>query len=122
MEYTKLAAVEDLPEGMMKKFDVGDLEITVANIEGNFYAFEDRCPHMNSPLHQGKLEGREVVCPFHKARFDVTTGKKIADPRILVPKALKMGAIMAGIRTRDLIVHAVKVENGAIYVELTPFA
>jgi len=117
MAYTRIAEVEDIPEGMMKKFDIGDLEITVANIEGNFYAFEDRCPHMNSPLHQGKLEGREVVCPFHKARFDVTTGKKTANPRILVPKALKMGAIMAGIRTHDLVVHNVKVENSDIYIE-----
>jgi len=117
MAFTRVAAAEDIPEGTMKKFDVGNLEITVANVGGNFYAFEDRCPHMNSPLHQGKLEGKEVVCPLHKARFDVTTGMKTVDPRIPIPKALKMGAIMAGIRTYDLIVHAVKVENSTIFIE-----
>jgi nitrite reductase/ring-hydroxylating ferredoxin subunit len=117
MAFTRVAASEEVPEGMMKKFDIGDLEITVANIDGSYYAFEDRCPHMNSPLHQGKLEGTEVVCPLHKARFDITTGKKTSDPRIPVPKALKVGAIMAGIRTHDLILHSVKVENGVINVE-----
>jgi nitrite reductase/ring-hydroxylating ferredoxin subunit len=45
-------------------------------------------------VNQGKLEGREIVCPFHKARFDVTTAMKIADPWIPVPKTLKMVAII----------------------------
>ena len=117
MAYARIAAVEDVPEGIMKKLDIGGLKITVANVEGNFYTFEDRYPHMNSPLHQGKLEGKEVVCPLHKARFDVTTGQKTAGPRVPIPKALKMGAMMASIRTHDLTVHTVKVENGTIFVE-----
>ncbi|MBA7471107.1 3-phenylpropionate/cinnamic acid dioxygenase ferredoxin subunit [subsurface metagenome] len=117
MALTRVAAAADIPAGILKKFDVGDLEITVANVEGSFYAFEDRCPHMNTPLHQGKLEGKEVVCPLHKARFDVMTGKKTAEPRIPIPKVLKIGALMAAVRTHDLIVHAVKVENGTIFVK-----
>ena len=118
MEFTEIAGVEDIPEGMMKKYDIGDLEITVANIEGSFYAFADRCPHMNSPLHQGKLDKREVVCPLHKARFDVTTGKKTGEPRIPVPKVFKIGAIMSNIRTHNLKVYAVKVEDGKIAIKL----
>jgi nitrite reductase/ring-hydroxylating ferredoxin subunit len=117
MAFTSVAAAADLAAGTLKKFDLEGLEITVANVEGNFYAFEDRCPHMNSPLHQGKLEGREVVCPMHKARFDVTTGRNTAAPRIPIPKALKVGWMMANIRTHDLILHAVKVENGDLLVD-----
>ncbi len=117
MAFTKLAVVKDIPTGVMKKFDLGELEITAANVEGGFHAFEDRCPHMYSRLHQGKLEERGVVCPFHKARFDVTTGEKTRDPRVPVPRALKMGAITGNIRTHDLIVHTIKVENGSAYIE-----
>ena len=68
MAFTKVAAGQDVPEGEMLKFDVGDLEITVTNVKGSFYAFEDRCPHMNSPLHQGKLEVRLVFA--HWMRTD----------------------------------------------------
>ena len=117
MTMTRVAAVGDIPEGEMREFDIGELEVTVANIDGDLYAFEDRCPHMNSPLHQGKLEGKEVVCPFHKARFDVTTGAKIADPRVPVPKIIKMGALMAGIRTHDLHRYAIRTEEDGIYIE-----
>lgn len=111
MAYTRIAAVEDVSKGIMKKFDIGDLEITVANVEDNFYAFEDGCPHMNSPLHQGKLEEKEVVCPLHKAWFDVTTGKKTADPRMPILKALKTGAMMAGIRMHNLTALLLKLKT-----------
>ena len=44
----------------MKKYDVKENEMTIVNLGGEFFAFEDRCPHMNSPLHLGSLEGDEI--------------------------------------------------------------
>ena len=117
MELAKVSTVSEIPQGEMKKFDIDELEITIANVGGNLYAFEDRCPHMNVALHRGKLEGKEVVCPLHKSRFDVTTGSKTAEPRIPVPKAFKMGSLMANVRTRDLILYPVKVIDGDVWIE-----
>jgi nitrite reductase/ring-hydroxylating ferredoxin subunit len=73
---------------------------------------------MNGPLHEGKIENGCVVCPLHKARFELATGKRVSDPRIPIPRVLKAGALMAGVRTHDLETYAVKQENGRVLVNL----
>ena len=118
MDWRNVGAIEEIPVGGMKRFDVEDREIAVARIETGIYAFDDRCPHMNAPLHQGKLERGQVVCPLHKTRFDLTTGERLSDPKIPLPRALKVGAMMADIRTYGLETYEVKEENGRILVNL----
>lgn len=120
MTWIRLANENDVPEGVMRKVEYGALEITLVRLEGQVFAFNDRCPHMNAALHQGSLhlESGEVICALHKARFDVRTGAKREDPRIPIPKAIKMGSLMANVRTHNLRVYPVKVEGGAIFVEL----
>ncbi len=118
MAWHQVARTEEIAVGEMAKFDVGPLEVAVAHLDDGFYAFGDRCPHMNSPLHLGTLEGDVVTCPMHKTRFNVRTGKKQSDPRIPIPRALKIGSMMTNIRTGDLVTHPVKVEDGAIYVDV----
>ena len=118
MEFKEIAKVDEIPLGEMKKYDVEGVEVTVAHRKDGFIAFNDRCPHMNSPLHMGKIEEGEVVCPLHKARFDLKSGKKTAEPKVPIPKAFKVGRMMSDIRTYDLILHEIKVEDGRIFVKL----
>jgi nitrite reductase/ring-hydroxylating ferredoxin subunit len=40
---------------------------------------------MNAPLSMGNLNGKVVTCAMHGARFDVTTGKRVAEPMALDP-------------------------------------
>ncbi len=118
MAWIRLTKVEVIPGGTMRKFDYGALEITLANIGGELFAFNDRCPHMNAALHQGTLEGHTVMCALHKARFDVRSGEKLEAPHIPIPKAIKMGSLMANVQTHNLRTYPVKVEAGEVYVEL----
>jgi len=118
MEWKDIAAVGEIPDGGMMKVDVGDRENALAKFGQGIYAFGDRCPHMNGPLHEGKIENGCVVCPLHKARFELATGKRVSDPRIPIPRVLKAGALMAGVRTHDLETYAVKQENGRVLVNL----
>ncbi len=118
MEWKNIAAVQDIPDGGMKKYDVDDREITVARIGESIYAFDDRCRHMNAPLHQGKIEDGRVVCPLHKTRFELSTGKRVSDPKIPLAKVLKMTSIMAGIRVHDLSTYDAKEEDGRVFVNL----
>ena len=118
MDWKELASVEEVPIGKMKKFAVGPLEITVARTEKGIYAFGDRCPHMNAPLHEGKIDEDCVVCPLHKTKFELATGRRMSDPKIPIPKALKMGAMMANIRTHDLQTFSLKEEGGRILVNI----
>ena len=48
---------------------------------------DDRCGHMNTRLSMGNLSSDGIVtCPFHGARFDAATGKKLKEP-ILTPSS-----------------------------------
>ena len=76
---------DNVPAGKMKHVEVGEKEILLANFEGRVYALCDRCSHMNAPLSTGALNGKVVTCPMHGARYEVTTGKKVAEPMALDP-------------------------------------
>jgi nitrite reductase/ring-hydroxylating ferredoxin subunit len=82
-QFVDVADVNDVPAGKMKHIEVGEKEILLANSEGKVYALCDRCSHTNAPLSMGALNGKVVTCSMHGARFDVTTGKKIAEPMAL---------------------------------------
>lgn len=57
---------------------VGD--VAVFNVAGHFCATEAKCPHMQGPLNEGKLDGSTVTCPWHGSEFDVCTGAVLSGP------------------------------------------
>ena len=89
-EYVKLAETHEIPKGKMRVFKVKDHKILVANVEGEFYAFENRCPHMGYPLYFGRLKGKMLTCGFHYAKFDVTTGKSLGSVTAKPVKKIKI--------------------------------
>lgn len=54
--------------------------VAIFNISDRYYAIEDVCPHDGGPLAEGELDGSEIECSRHGARFDVTTGKRLTFP------------------------------------------
>jgi len=83
MEFVKVAEASEIPLGHMKMVKVEGKEILIANFDGNYYAIGDKCTHEGADLSKGKFEKNEVVCPWHKARFDVTNGKVTFQPKVL---------------------------------------
>ena len=83
-QFVDIAKVDEIPAGKMKHVEVNGKEIVIANMNGKFCALDDRCAHMNAPLSMGNLTGDVVTCPFHGAKFNVASGKKIAEP-VLTP-------------------------------------
>ena len=77
-EFVEVAKVNEIPLGKMKYVELNGKEIMIANIDGKFYALNDRCSHMNASLSMGNVKDNIVTCPFHGARFDVTSGKKVS--------------------------------------------
>ncbi|MFC3106449.1 bifunctional 3-phenylpropionate/cinnamic acid dioxygenase ferredoxin subunit [Undibacterium arcticum] len=59
---------------------VGEEDVAVFNLDGQFYAVADRCPHGNASLSEGWVENGEVECPLHQARFDLASGKVLCAP------------------------------------------
>ena len=79
-DFVKVATVDDVPEGAMKKVSAGGNDIMIVNVDGEFYAIGRICTHTGGPLDQGKLDGKMVMCPWHKSEFDVTTGQVYGGP------------------------------------------
>ncbi|MFM0212465.1 FAD-dependent oxidoreductase [Paraburkholderia sediminicola] len=46
-------------------------------------AYAADCPHAGGPLEKGALCNGRIICPWHKATFDVTTGSVLEPPALL---------------------------------------
>lgn len=127
--YVEVAKVDEIPSGNMKHVEFNGKEIMIANLDGKFYALNDRCSHTNAPLSMGHIQGNIVTCPMHGARFDITTGKKVSDPKFpsleidSLPVNLQKymeyaGRLLSQIKTYDQEVYEVKVEGSSIKLRL----
>ncbi len=58
---------------------VGELDIAIYHVDGQFYATDNICPHADAYLNYGCLRGDVIECPVHGARFEIKTGKGRGD-------------------------------------------
>ncbi len=56
MSTVKLASIKEVSPGKSKIVDVGGKAIALFNINGTFYAINNRCTHVGGPLGQGALK------------------------------------------------------------------
>lgn len=66
--------------GAMARTEVDETPVALANIDGHLYAFDDTCTHEACSLSEGVLGEGIVICPCHKARFDLVTGAVLRGP------------------------------------------
>jgi 3-phenylpropionate/trans-cinnamate dioxygenase ferredoxin subunit len=69
-----VARAKDIPPEKVAVFHIGDHDVALCNVNGRFYAIDDLCTHDGGSLDQGELDGDEIECPRHGARFDVRSG------------------------------------------------
>ena len=81
-EFFEVAKVSELPPGEKKLVEVDDIPVALFNVNGEFFAIEDVCTHDGGPLAEGELNGDEIECPRHGARFNVCTGAVLCMPAI----------------------------------------
>lgn len=98
-EFIDVAQLSELPDGERLFLTVDELAIVVINIAGGLYAIADVCSHDDGPLGDGELDGMEIICPRHGARFDIRTGKVLSLPAIV-----------------DIPAYPVRVEDGEIQI------
>ncbi len=108
MSFVKIAETGMLLPGEKKTFPLNGKTILLANVDGAYYALDNRCPHMGGSLLGGDLEGATLACPRHGAKFDVRTGKNVGNAKLAFIQ-VKVG---------DAKVFPVKVEGTDILVEL----
>jgi nitrite reductase/ring-hydroxylating ferredoxin subunit len=129
-EFLEAAKVSEIGKGRMRSVKLKGIDVLIANVDGRFYALDDRCGHMNALLSMGTLKGKIVTCPFHFAEFDVTTGEKIKDPKPEsfenigeLPEEMQKFLVYAQklvdpVQTYDVQTHEVRVEKDKILVRL----
>jgi 3-phenylpropionate/trans-cinnamate dioxygenase ferredoxin subunit len=81
-DFVPVVSADAIAEGTVQAFDVGGVEIAVAQCDGQFYAFTNICSHEHAYLSEGDVDTDECVieCPLHGARFDMATGRVRALP------------------------------------------
>lgn len=96
-------SIKDFKAGTISKVTVDGREIAIANIDGTLHAFDDSCTHAGASLAEGRLEGCRVVCGWHGAVFDCTTGKLAKFPA----------------KIRDLGSYSVHIKDQQVYIEVS---
>jgi 3-phenylpropionate/trans-cinnamate dioxygenase ferredoxin subunit len=106
--FVKVAEKSEVAPGKVKEVKVNGKEILIANVNGSFYAIGMKCTHAGGDLSKGTLDGNIITCPRHHAKFDVTTGKLVSNPKIgpLHPKA------------NDEATYQVKIEQDSVMIKL----
>lgn len=98
MGWVRACAADELAPGEAVTVPL-DPPVAVFNVDGEFLATADRCSHDDSSLAEGYIEGDEVECAWHAARF-----------------CLRTGAVLALPATKPVATYRVKVDGGDVYV------
>jgi nitrite reductase/ring-hydroxylating ferredoxin subunit len=100
-DFVQCARVEDIPEGGIIAVNVEGHSIALANSEGDIRAVDNRCPHMGYPLNQGTIHNGILICHWHHARFDLTSGCTFdpwADDVRAYPVEVRDGSVYVNVR------------------------
>jgi 3-phenylpropionate/trans-cinnamate dioxygenase ferredoxin subunit len=98
-----VCAVDELEPGDYRTLWIDDEEVAVIKCNGRVHAIQDVCTHDGGELTGGTIEGCEIECPRHGARFDIRTGA------VLCPPAYE-----------PIDIYPVEIRNGRIFVNSEP--
>jgi 3-phenylpropionate/trans-cinnamate dioxygenase ferredoxin component len=102
VEYHKLARSGQVPEGVVRRFFAGDVEIALSRFDGEVHATSNYCSHLDCLLSSGKVTDEGLRCSCHGSVFDYASGAPLCPPA-----------------TRAITVFPVREENGYVYVGIS---
>jgi 3-phenylpropionate/trans-cinnamate dioxygenase ferredoxin subunit len=82
MALHKVATTRDFPPGSARAVEVAGRSVALFNVEGTIHAIDNDCTHDGGPLSEGVVSDGCVVCPWHGAEFDLSTGKVLTPPAV----------------------------------------
>jgi nitrite reductase/ring-hydroxylating ferredoxin subunit len=103
INYIDVCGEDDLWDGEMEAFDVGDYEVLLVKLNGKYHAYNGICPHQSTSLVEGELtEDGIIICKAHEWHFSAESGKGINPANAC------------------LQIFPVKVEGGRVFVGSEP--
>src|ERR1700733_7583521 len=76
-EWQYAGTLDDLWEGEVRGVNLGGVDVVLCNVDGELFAYEDRCPHLANPLSHGVLNHNTLTCAAHEWEFDARTGRGV---------------------------------------------
>ncbi len=116
MAFIKACNESELAVGEKQRFKIGGTSVLLIHLEDGFYATAAHCTHTFAPLARGKItDGCTLVCPFHRAQFDIKTGavQKWAN---FPPGIAQLTNLLR--KEKALATYPTKVEEGAVLVDI----
>jgi len=80
--FVTVARMSDVPENTLLPIVANGVKLVLAHAGGQVHALHDQCSHEEFPLSDGELDGNQVTCLLHGARFDLETGAARALPAV----------------------------------------
>ena len=74
-QFVEVCGADEVAEGRGRSVEVDGLWIAVFLDEGRYHALLGRCPHASGVMGYGWIEEGEAVCPLHRWRFKLSTGR-----------------------------------------------
>ena len=103
----------ELPVGAMKAFRAGSVRVAVYHLADGWHATQAQCTHTFAPLARGRIvDGCQVQCPLHRARFDIASGKVIEWANF--PPGIQLLDVVRG--EKALRTYPVRVKDGKVWV------
>lgn len=79
-KFVKVATTEEMEHQPARCLEVEGEKVALFKSDDAFYALSDTCTHRGGPLSEGEVEGNEVTCPWHGAKFDLRSGAALGPP------------------------------------------
>ena len=102
MAKVKVANVNDIGEGELKKVEVGSEPVVLFKVDGKIYATQNKCSHVGCGLDENHaIQGEIVECTCHGSKFNIKTGENV-----LPPAAEPLKTYEVSIEGEDVFVEA----------------
>lgn len=101
MTWQKIALLSGIPDDAALETGTPARPLALYKVEGRVYCTGNLCTHAEAFLSDGYLDGYEIECPLHGARFDIRDGRVLCQP--------------AG---KDIPSHPVRIDGDDVYVDL----
>jgi naphthalene 1,2-dioxygenase system ferredoxin subunit len=101
MTWHRIALFSDIPDDAPLETGIGGDPLALYKVNGEVYCTSNLCTHSEAYLSDGYLEGYEIECPLHGARFDIRDGRVLCQPA-----------------SKDIATFPVRIEDGEVFIEM----
>jgi nitrite reductase/ring-hydroxylating ferredoxin subunit/uncharacterized membrane protein len=98
--YVTVPDAQTIEDGKTLRLDIDGTVIALAKVNGEYYAFQDFCTHRCGPLSEGSFQYGQVMCPWHRSCFDMSTGQVIHGPAKVPIKTYAVSIIDGQVRIK----------------------